>query len=114
MFKKEMAARPGTIATTSDNKPTDVNATPTKISTILDLFLRGKTLNRFEAERHHDHCLHSTVSSIQEWGLIVDREWERVPCLGGRATVRCKRYWLRQTPDNVASARALLTVWRRS
>lgn len=112
MSQKEMAARPETIATTSDSQQSDVTARTTKISTILSLFLRGQKLNRFEAERHHDHCLHSTVSSIQDWGLIVDREWERVPCLGGRSTVRCKRYWLRSTPDNLAAARSLLNAWR--
>jgi hypothetical protein len=144
-----MAARPETIATTSDVEQPNGIAAPkkistilrllllgrtlsrfdaeslpdhclhstiahTKISTILSLFLEGTTLNRFDAEIHHDHCLHSTVASLQEWGLIVDREWERVPCLGGRSTVRCKRYWLRQTPDNVTAARVLLKVWRRA
>ena len=114
MSKNEMAARPETIATTSDVKQPNGIAVHTKISTILNLFLEGRNLNRFDAERHHDHCLHSTVASLQEWGLIVDREWERVPCLGGRSTVRCKRYWLRQTPDNVTAARVLLKVWRRA
>lgn len=114
MSQKEMAARPETIATTSDSKQSDISARQTKIGTILDLLLRGHTLNRFEAERHHDHCLHSTVSSIQDCGVLVDREWERVPCMGGHSTVRCKRYWLRSTPDNLTAARTLLNVWRRA
>lgn len=35
-----------------------------KVATILALFVRGHNLNRFDAEKHHDHCLHSTVSSL--------------------------------------------------
>ncbi|HMP09194.1 hypothetical protein [Hydrogenophaga sp.] len=110
MSKKEMAARPETTATTSDVHPDDIAKT-TKIATILGLFVKGRSLNRFDAEAHHDHCLNSTVAALQDWGLIVDREWERVPCLGGRSTVRCKRYWLRNSPDNLAAARALLKMW---
>jgi len=109
--KKEMAARLFTAATTSGTEQLDGIARPTKIATILRVFERGACLNRFDAEHHHDHCLHSTVSSIQDWGVIVDREWERVPCLGGRSTVRCKRYWLRRSPDNLAAARVLLGMW---
>jgi hypothetical protein len=108
--KKEMAARPKTTATTSDVQ-LDGIAKTTKIATILALFTQGRSLNRFQAEAHHDHCLHSTVAALQDWGLKIDREWERVPCLGGRAEVRVKRYWLRCDPDNLAAARALLKVW---
>lgn len=111
LTKKEMAARPKTTATTSDVQP-DVTASKTKIATILALLTSGRTLNRFEAEGHHDHCLHSTVAALQDWGLRVDRQWERVPCLHGRAQVRVKRYWLRCDPDNLTAARALLTAWK--
>lgn len=84
----------------------------TKIATMLDLFLRGRNFNRFEAEDHHDHCLHSTVSTLQNgFGIIINRMSETVPCLRGRSTVRCKRYWLDTSPDNIAAARALLAYW---
>lgn len=84
----------------------------TKIETILRVFFSGRSLNRFEAERHHDHCLHTTVSSIERYGIIVDRQWERIPCLNGRAEVRCKRYWLRTTPENIQAVRELLFTWK--
>lgn len=84
----------------------------TKMATMLELFLKGRNLNRFEAEDHHDHCLHSTVSTLQNgFGIIISRMSETVPCLRGRSTVRCKRYWLDTSPDNIAAARALLAYW---
>lgn len=85
--------------------------TGSKIESMLRVFLRGISLNRFEAENHHDHCLHSTVSTLQNgFGIKIERIGETVPCLGGRASVRCKRYWLHTAPDNLAAARALLSV----
>jgi hypothetical protein len=83
----------------------------TKIEAILRILVSGTSLNRFDAERHHDHCLHSTVSTVQDFGIVIDRRWETVPCLRGRSTVRCKRYWLNTSPDNIAAARALLAIW---
>lgn len=82
---------------------------PSKVARILRLFLEKRSLNRFEAERHHDHCLHSTVSALQSHGIQIDRQWETVPCLVGRATTRCKRYWLRQTEENIRAAHGRLT-----
>lgn len=98
-----MAERPG-----KDTTP------PSKIETMLALFVDGKHLNRFDAESYHDHCLHSTVATLESLGIRISREWERVPCLGGRAMVRVKRYWLDAAPDNVAAARRVLAAWRRS
>lgn len=70
-------------------------------------------MNRFEAENHHDHCLHSTVSTLQNQHLItIASEFERVPCMGGASTVRVKRYWLETSPRNIKVARALLD-WMR-
>ncbi len=83
---------------------------PSKVAAILKLFLQGRNLNRFEAETHHDHCLHSTVSSLEDYGVRIARHWETVPCLGGKATVRCKRYAIDTAMDNMAAARALLAV----
>jgi hypothetical protein len=79
-----------------------------KTRSILRLFANGTSLNRFEAERHHDHCLHSTVSTLADWGIAIDRTWETVPCLNGERTTRCKRYWLRGSPDNLARAAEIL------
>ena len=86
----------------------------TKLATILREFLRGRNMNRFEAEAHNDHCLHSTVSTLQNGhGIKIEREFETVSCLRGGATVRCKRYWLDTTPANTAAARMLLAHLKR-
>ena len=82
---------------------------------MLALIVQGCNLNRFEAEDHHDHCLHSTVSTLQNgYGIKIGRVSETVPCLRGRSTVSCKRYWLDTNPDNIAAARALLSMLGRS
>jgi len=87
-------------------------AKQTKLQNILALFVRGYSMNRFDAENHHDHCLHSTVSTLQNgYGILIDRMSETVKCLHGQATVRVKRYWLDTAPDNMAAARSLLTRW---
>jgi len=81
----------------------------TKLATILREFLRGRNMNRFEAEAHNDHCLHSTVSTLQNgYGIQIERMFETVPCLRGRRTVRCKRYWFDASQDNITAAWALL------
>lgn len=86
----------------------------TKISTILRALLSGQSLNRFEAENLHDHCLHSTVSTLQnDFGIKIDRITEVVPCLRGRKRTPCRRYWLLRTPENLDAARALLARWER-
>ncbi|WP_198111541.1 hypothetical protein [Inhella proteolytica] len=90
------------------------NSPYAKVARILYLFaVKGVSLNRFEGERHHDHCLHSTVSTLQnQHGILIDRVTETVPCLGGRKQTRCRRYWLRPSPENVGKALALLRAWR--
>ena len=102
MSENDMAGRPGK------------GASGTKIETILKVFDRRISLNRFEAEAHHDHCLHSTVASLERYGITIGRQWETVPCLRGRASVRCKRYWLDSKPENLLAARALLATWAGS
>jgi hypothetical protein len=104
MLNTSMAVRPGKRPTPSPKTPDRT----TKQMAILSLFVGGARLNRFEAEAHHDHCLHSTVSALEGLGIVIARKWESVPCLGGQALCRCKRYWLDMTPENVAAARALL------
>ena len=86
----------------------------TKLATILREFVKGRNMNRFEAEAHNDHCLHSTVSTLKNnYGIQIDRVFETVPCVRGRAVVRCKRYWLDTLPGNTAAAWALLSVLER-
>lgn len=67
----------------------------TKTRRVLEFFLNGKSANRFEAERKlHDHCLHSTVSTLQSlYGIKVSRKGETVPGYQGNPT-RCCRYWI--------------------
>lgn len=59
---------------------TSTGKAPTKISRVLGQLLQGRSLNRFEAERLGDHCLHSTISSLANgYGLNFNRLMERVP-----------------------------------
>lgn len=82
---------------------------PSKLAKILRLLTRGVSLNRFEAENHHDHCLHSTVSALQNnHGILIDRMTETVPCLHGKETTRVKRYWLERSLSNIKAATLLL------
>ena len=56
------------------------NDAPSKITRILEHLLFIESLNRFEAERLGDHCLHSTISSLANgYGLLFERQLERVP-----------------------------------
>ena len=84
----------------------------TKKDRVLLFFVSGGKLNRFEAERIvNDHCLHSSVSALQQdHGLVIDRAFETVPALHGRATARVCRYWLHPSPDNLKRARAVLGI----
>lgn len=76
---------------------------------VLQALAEGKSFNRFEADRElHDHCLHSTVSTIQGLGIQVHREREIVPCLGGAKTTDVMRY--RLLPPEIKKAERLLGV----
>tara|TARA_B110000263_G_C15040557_1_gene388361 strand:- start:99 stop:416 length:318 start_codon:yes stop_codon:yes gene_type:complete len=69
----------------------------TKKFSIIRHFLKGLSLNRFEAEGLGDHCLNSTISTLVNiLGLEVPRKWEIVPNRFG-GTTRVKRYWLNQS-----------------
>lgn len=103
-----MSIQDGMTRRGSGKRPTPKR---TKIQTILGLFFSGARLNRFEAERFHDHCLHSTVSTLEGFGLVFDRKWESVPCVNSTERTRCKRYWLSRTTENVSLASALLNQW---
>ena len=52
---------------------------PSKIARVLKILLAGTSINRFEAERIGDHCLHSTISVLaNRYGLAFERQQERV------------------------------------
>ncbi|MEO1943789.1 MAG: hypothetical protein ABGY11_05765 [Candidatus Thioglobus sp.] len=65
----------------------------TKYYKIVEHFMSGKSLNRFEAELLGDHCLNSTVFSLhQDYGLDIPRKYEKITNrFGGISKV--KRYW---------------------
>jgi len=78
----------------------------TKKFNIIQHFLEGLSLNRFEAEALGDHCLHSTVSTlVNKLGLEISRKWEAVPNRFG-GTTRVKRYWFSES--DIAAIRKLL------
>lgn len=53
---------------------------PSKIAKILAHLANVGALNRFEAERIGDHCLHSTISALaNRFGLAFKRTPEKVP-----------------------------------
>src|SRR5690606_15459193 len=78
-----------------DVKQARINvSTPSKWQRVLVAFLTGRSFNRFEAARElHDHCLHSTASTIQAKGIRIYRREETIPGYQGIPT-RCCRYWL--------------------
>lgn len=80
----------------------------TKLARILSVLAAGRSLNRFEAEKIGDHCLHSTVAKIERHGFQIDRCEETVPGYGGHRT-HVMRYWL--SDDERKRAVALLG-WR--
>jgi hypothetical protein len=87
---------------------------PPKWRRVLAAFAEGRTFNRFQAERPvssgglSDHCLHSTVSTIQAKGVRISRKFEDVPGYQGVKT-ECCRYWLDRT-DLDSMRRALELV----
>lgn len=96
-------AAPGRMQSYSDRNST---RPPLKWKRVLRAFHEGETLNRFEAERAlHDHCLHSTVSTIQAKGVTIFRKFERVPGYMGIPT-ECCRYWI--APESRQRASELL------
>lgn len=105
-----MAVGLGTTTTINLDLPNSKTAKATKLATILSILASGKSLNRFEAETFHDHCLNTTVSILQNgYGILIDRARETVPCLGGKDRVSVNRYWLNSDPENVKLARETLS-----
>jgi hypothetical protein len=87
------------------NRNTDTPR-PLKWKRVLDGFVSGRSYNRFQAERElNDHCLHSTVSTLQGMGISIQRRMETVPGFKGCPT-EVKRYWL--APESRQKALELL------
>ena len=63
-----------------------------KKAVILAVMRAGQSLNRFEAERLGDHCLHSTIAELRGDGYLFRDEWEWVSTRFGKE-VHVKRYW---------------------
>lgn len=85
-----LAGKPGFQVTSPPNHTKAI----TKWRRVLKALLDGRSFNRFEAERElHDHCLHSTIATIQGKGVPIDRRDEVVPGYQGILTHVC-RYWL--------------------
>jgi hypothetical protein len=83
--------------------------TPSKKKRVL-MALTQRSYNRFEAEQQlHDHCIHTTVSTLQnKHGIVVNREFESVPGFQGIETRVC-RYWI--APENIDNALKLVQFW---
>jgi hypothetical protein len=80
---------------------------------VLTALLAGRSFNRFDAERElHDHCLHSTVATIESKGVRIARRVERVPGFQGLPTDVC-RYWLEKAPESTQRAREVLGMAER-
>lgn len=89
-----------------DNSTTQA---PSKISRVLEYLVHGGSLNRFEAERIGEHCLHTTISALSNsHGLLFVRMPESVPNRWG-ADCRVVRY--RLAPSHLARARKLLALF---
>lgn len=74
-----------------------------KESTILAILMSGRSLNRFQAESHGDHCLHSTIACLRAKGYLFHDEWEKVPTRFGKRA-RVKRYaYIRLAPADTSA-----------
>jgi hypothetical protein len=90
----------------NNNRRTHLTKPPQKWKRVLAAMTDGRSFNRFEAERVlNDHCLHSTVSTIQAKGVQIERRDEVVLGYQGIPTHVC-RYWL--APENTERALNLL------
>jgi hypothetical protein len=85
--RKRKGAAPDQESAPSKVQPTQHN----KESTILAIMRSGHSLDRFEAERLGDHCLHSTISTLRSKGYLFHDAWEWVPTRFGKE-VHVKRY----------------------
>jgi hypothetical protein len=67
----------------------------TKIERVFIAFINGWSGHRFNAERElHDHCLHSTVSTIEKkYHITIQRKRVTVSGYHGKPT-SVKVYWI--------------------
>jgi hypothetical protein len=83
---------------------------PTKIARVLAALAAGQRIHRFQAERElHDHVLPTTIATIQQHGIEVDRQTVAVPGYAG-SRVHVAEYRLRVTER--AKAKRLLREWQ--
>ncbi len=83
---------------------------PVKWKRVLEALLTGRSWNRYEAAGElSDHCLHSTISTIQKKGVPVSRRTEKLSGYMGVPT-DCCRYWLE--PKDFPLALAVLAAKR--
>lgn len=75
----------------------------TKKDVIRTVLRRPHGLNRFEAERHGDHCLNSTIAELRAEGCSIHSQWETVPTRHNPKGARVLRYWLTEV-RNVAES----------
>ena len=69
----------------------------TKKFNIIQYFLKGLSLNRFEAEELGDHCLNSIISTLSsQLDLEIPRKMEKVPNRFG-GTTHVMRYWFSES-----------------
>jgi hypothetical protein len=93
-------AGPISISSSAENN----NKAPKKWRRMLKVLADGAALTRFDAERHGDHALNSTISDLRRKGIDVSRE--PITIVGRFGVIHCKRYWL--TDTEAAKARALI------
>lgn len=75
---------------------------------VLQAFVDGRSLNRFEAARNlRDWCLPSTVAGLELRGVRIERRDEVVPGYQG-IPIHVKRYWI--APESHRRARELLRL----
>jgi hypothetical protein len=78
-----------------------------KEESMLIHFAQGKRLHRFSAERLADHCLPSTVSSLQrKYSIEFSREWVEVQNRFKKKT-RVKLYYLQG--EDLLKAQAIVS-----
>lgn len=84
----------------------------TKLHKILTELARGRSLNRFEAERElHDHVLPSTIQKIERLGIEVVHQPETVPGFAG-SRVQTVRYSLEPAEQEKAAMLLGGHLWR--
>jgi len=88
----------------SQPRAAELATPPRKWQRILFALVEGRQLTRFDAELIGDHCLHTTVASLENRGIQILRDLE---VIGGRfGASHCKRY--RLAPESLERARELL------